>query len=351
MAPRVLLVKMSSLGDVVHTLPAVTDLAATGAQIDWVVEEAFAPIAEAHPGVARVIPIAWRRWRKALPRFWDADGKEAREALGDFRETLRGERYDLVIDAQGLYKSALVVAAAQAERKVGLDQESAREGGAARFYTQTHSVARDRHAVDRVRQLVAAAAGYELPGNLDFGVPLLRASAGPGARPRCLLLHGTTWDSKHYPEAQWAALARLADADGYEVCATWGNDEERERARRLAEVAPVTLWERESLAELMARLNSVSLVIGVDSGIAHLSAALSLPTLGLYGPTDAALTGIRGTRAASLSAAFACAPCLSRRCRYQGPLVRVAGSVARPPCFGSLTPSRVWTAAAALAEG
>ncbi|MFK7914944.1 MAG: lipopolysaccharide heptosyltransferase I [Pseudomonadales bacterium] len=345
---RVLLVKMSSLGDVVHALPAVSDLAANGAQIDWVVEEAFVPIAAAHAQVRQVLPIAWRRWRKALPAFWQPAAAQARAGLGDFRRTLRSTRYDLVIDAQGLLKSAMVVAQAQAQRKVGLDRASAREPLAARFYSQSVAVARGQHAVDRVRQLCAAAAGYTIPEHCDFGLPA--AQPALAQKPVCLLLHGTTWASKHYPESHWAELVGTVAAAGYEPAVTWGDAAEQQRAERLQQ-AGATVWPRASLTDLIERLRSVALVIGVDSGIAHLAGAMQIPTLGLYGATNATLTGVRGACTHNLQTNFACSPCVQRQCAYTGPAQHHAGAVVTPSCFGTLPPATVWRSAQQLLAG
>lgn len=348
---RVLLVKMSSLGDVVHTLPAVTDLAAQGAEIHWVVEEAFVPIAAAHRGVQQVLPVAWRRWRKSLPAFWSADAAKARAELGAFRRALRETHFDLVIDAQGLFKSAVVTQQARAPRKAGLDKASAREPGAARFYTERYPVPRAAHAVDRVRALVSQAAGYALPAQCDFG---LQATSDSGAlpdhgreRPVALLLHGTTWDSKHYPEPQWHALIATVAHAGFEPAVTWGDAREQRRAEQFAQ-SGATIWPRMPLAQLIERLRTVAVVIGVDSGIAHLAGALGVPTVALYGPTDAALTGVRGARSHSLQAELGCVPCLARQCQYQGPAVLHEAQPAEPACFGTLPPARIWQAAQRL---
>ena len=162
---RILLVKTSSLGDVIHNLPVVTDLRThfPGASIDWVVEEGFADIARLHPGVARVIPVALRRWRKSLlaPATW--------QEMGAFRTTLKEQSYDLVIDTQGLVKSALITRMARGKR-CGYAATAAREPLAARFYDATFEVAKDLHAVLRNRQLAALAAGYEATTAPDYGI-------------------------------------------------------------------------------------------------------------------------------------------------------------------------------------
>ena len=335
---RVLVVKMSSLGDVVHTLPGVTDAARAlgdGVRFDWVVEEAFAAIPARHPAVDRVLPIAWRRWRRDLRRH--------RPALMEFVRHLRGERYDVVLDAQGLIKSAAVTMLARGVIKAGLSRSSAREGAASLAYRRRVVVPKGGHAVDRLRRLFAVALDYPAPsGEPDFG--LVRP---PQASGRCVLLHGTTWESKHWPERFWIDLARRAGAD-FEVVVPWGDDVERSRAERIAAAAPARVLPRGPLEALTEELAGASLVIGVDSGLAHLAAALGVPTLVVYGPTSSALTGCRGERARNLQADFPCSPCLARHCRYRGPPKRVDGSAVEPACFSTLTPELVWHTAGAL---
>jgi len=350
---RVLVVKMSSLGDVVHALPGVTDAAralGAGVTFDWVVEEAFAAIPERHPAVDRVIPIAWRRWRRDLGRH--------RGDLGGFVRRLRERRYDVVVDAQGLLKSAAVTALARGGSKAGPSRRSARESAAALFYGRPVVVPKGDHAVDRQRRLFAGALEYPLPQDEpDYGLDPTAASAlaastpaaSAGAPPRCVLLHGTTWDSKHWPERFWVELANRAAAAGYQVVLPWGDATERDRAGRIAAAAPARVLERRPLGELMDELTGAALVIGVDSGLAHLCAALAVPTVVVYGPTSSVLTGCRGTRVRNLQADFVCSPCLSRVCGYRGPVQTVAGAAVEPACFATLPPQTVWQAARELA--
>ena len=278
---RALLVKMSSLGDVVHALPAVSAAAAHGVRFDWVVEEAFAPIARAHPAVENVIEIGWRRWRKGL--------FGARRELAAFKRKLRNQTYDVVLDAQGLIKSAVVTKLALGAQKIGFDRASAREGLAATAYDDQVRVARGQHAVSRLQQLFAQAFAYPEPAEDEFGLP------EPTVRDRtCLFLHGTTWSSKLYPETLWQDLAEKAEGAGFEPHFVYGSEVERERALRLAS-NEAQLWPRLELAELKARVGQTGLVIGADSGLTHLAGALGGPTIGLYGATDPELTGVRGS--------------------------------------------------------
>lgn len=220
---RVLLVKTSSMGDVIHTLPALTDAARAvpGIQFDWVVEEGFAEIPRWHPAVAEVIPVAIRRWRKNL---WQTlkSGEWSR-----FKRRLREGRYDLVIDAQGLFKSAWLTRYVKAP-VAGLDRNSAREPVASRFYQRPYAVPREQHAVERVRQLFAQALSYELPASqgeygLDHG-KLLETAA---AEPYLVFLHGTTWESKHWPEWYWRQLTERMGAEGFQVRLPWATRPKR----------------------------------------------------------------------------------------------------------------------------
>ncbi len=340
---RVLLVKMSSLGDVVHALPAVTDAAAAvdGVEFDWVVEEAFAAIPARHPAVAEVVPVGWRRWRRRLSRH----GRD----LGAFVRRVRARRYDLVLDAQGLVKSAAVTALARGGIKAGFARGSAREGAAALAYGRRLAVPRDLHAVDRLRRLFAAALGYPCPDTPPrFGIAPAPGAAAGGAR--CLLLHGTTWKSKEWPLPFWRELARQAGGAGFDVVVPWGGEEERVRAGQIAAQSPARVLEPKPLEAMIGELAGASLVIGVDSGLAHLAAALDVPTLTLYGSTSSALTGCRGMRARNLQASFPCAPCLRRECGYAGPAQIRQGETVSPACYVDLPPERVWQAARELVD-
>lgn len=344
---RVLLVKLSSLGDVIHTFPALTDAAAHGIRFDWVVEEAFAEVAALHPAIDQVIPIGWRRWRQNLmaPRA----GRAHRGELASFLRRLRSARYDKVLDAQGLIKSGIVTALAHGQSKVGLAAASARESAAALFYSQRVDVAWNQHAVDRLRQLFARTFAYAPPEPsrqaVDCGVQL---DVAP--EPVCVLLHGTTWSSKLWPEAMWVALARQASSRGLQVALPWGDAVEQARAERIAGAVGGQVWERSSLALTARRLAAAALVVGVDSGLSHLSAALGVPTVVLYGSTDHRLTGARGANAVSLHAEFSCAPCLARTCGYVGAEELWQGEAVRPPCYSRLAPDQVWRTATDLMD-
>jgi len=294
--PRILFVKTSSLGDVVHQCPAASD-AARGipqARIDWVVEDAFAGVVRMHANVARVIPVAVRRWRSALwrPAVW--------REIAAFRRSLQGERYDAIVDTQGLLKSALISSLASGTRH-GMDRASAREPLAARFYDRTHFVPRGLHAVERNRRLTAAALGIALPSAIDYG---LRAAAAPAQKlpaAYSVLLTMTSRADKLWPEARWIELGR---ALALPVVLPWGGAEEHSRAERIARgVGQAVVPGKMMLEELAQVLAGARNVVGLDSGLTHLAAALGVPAVAIFCGSDPALTGLYGApRAANVGA-------------------------------------------------
>lgn len=289
---RILLVKTSSLGDVIHNLPVVSDIRRhlPDAVVDWCVEESFAAIPRLHPDVHGIVPVAVRRWRRQLfsPAAWREIGA-ARRHLGD-------GKYDRVIDTQGLVKSALV--ARQAGVPVsGYATASAREPAAARFYDHRFVVPRDLHAVDRNRRLVAAALGYPLDTPLDYGIaaPELALPWMP-PEPFAVFLTATSRDDKLWPEMHWQELGQALAGQGVRAVLPGGSAIERERASRLAAAIPGALAAPPlSIAELAALLGRAQAAIGVDTGLTHLAVALRTPTVALYTATDPGLTGVLGT--------------------------------------------------------
>lgn len=289
---RVLLIKTSSMGDVIHTLPALTDARKALGDVcfDWVVEENFAEIPRWHPAVDRVIPLALRRWRKTPLRSLRGEEWKA------FRTQLKARSYDAVIDAQGLLKSAWLTLLAAGPR-YGLDAASARESIAARFYQHRITVPTGQHAVERVRQLLAQALGYRVPlTGGDYGLQQVQfdsTQVPPQAYAVCL--HGTTWPDKHYPEKYWQYVIENLGTRGLHVLLPWGSEHERARAERLADgVRNATVLPRCSLSQIAAILQQARVVVAVDTGLGHLTAALDTPCVSLYGPTSPRLVGAYG---------------------------------------------------------
>jgi heptosyltransferase-1 len=294
---RVLIVKLSSLGDVIHAMPVVHDLhhSEPGLQIDWVVEPGFAPLVRRVMGIGRVIECAQRRWRKQGWRGWFS--AEVRGQKRAYREQLQAQTYDAVIDLQGLTKSALVARQARlapggqrialANRTDGSGYEPPTRWVADRVIRiEPHS-----HVVDRSRELCARAFGYVVQGPPIFG---LQAQPVPFVRPTIALVHGTSRDDKLWPEALWVALGQRLVADGFALAWPQGSAQEAERAQRLTQqIGPAVcaLWPSMSLDALVDRLGACVGVIGVDSGLSHLAVALDLPHVQLYNFPTAWRTG------------------------------------------------------------
>lgn len=280
----VLVVKTSSLGDVVHQMPAMTDARRNrpNVRLVWVVEEAFAPLARLHRGVADVIPVATRRWRSQL--FSSATWEE----VGDFRMRLRDAGPETVIDTQGLLRSALIARATPGKRH-GYDWSSIREPLASLFYDVKYSVSRAQHAVVRNRALTGLSLGYTPDGAPDYG--LVRPPAAEGAR-YAVLLHGTSKAAKEWRESEWIGLGKWLHQQGLEVVLPWGSERERLRCQRLAGGIPGSrILDRQPLDATARVIANAALVVGVDTGLLHLAAAYGVPLLAIFLATDPGLTG------------------------------------------------------------
>jgi heptosyltransferase-1 len=310
---KILIVRLSSFGDVIHTFPALTDLAAArpDAEIDWLVDESFAAIAALHPAVNEVIAIAERRFRWP-PTRWPAYLRARRR----LRRRLRARDYDLVVDLQGLLKSA---AAARLARVpiAGYDAKSIREPAASRLYRRKFAVSRNLHAVERNRRLLAAAIGYVVPGGAgSFGLAIASLPALPDRF--CVFVHSTSWLSKHWPEENWRHLLRHLAAKGFTVVLPWGSDEEKGRAMRIAaaDARALVLPHRLDGATLATVIGQAECAVGVDSGLMHLATALGVPGIWLFGPTDPALTGPYGENQFIIQSTGPHAPCRTRICGH-----------------------------------
>lgn len=336
---KMLVVKTSSLGDILHCLPAVTEAKAVNPELEihWMVEEQYAEIPTWHPAVDKVIPVAVRRWRKApLRTLRSAEWRSLRKSLKD-------ENYDLVIDAQGLLKSALLARQCDAPI-VGYDRHSIREKVASFFYHRVCAVNKNQHAVERIRQLFAAALKYPLSAELpEYGIAFDDFSGPVAQAPYLVWIHGTAWTTKRWPQKNWLDLSQKAVDAGYRVLVPWGSSEEQLRAEDLAyQVKGVEALPRMTLTELAAVLTGAVAAVGVDTGLSHLTAAVATPAVSLYGPTDPRLTGTWGRKQRQLTVDFPCAPCLSRKCRVAKKDQQYA------VCFKTIPVQLVWHQLSAL---
>lgn len=343
---RVLIVKLSSMGDVLHTFPALTECLAYFPQlkIDWVVEPAFKEMVQWHPGVHHIYSFPLRAAKKNKRLFFSAIPKVIKE--------IRKQKYDLVIDAQGLIKSALLAKCLKAKRIVGLDKFSAREPFASKFYHQGYNIPWSLHAVVRLKQLFSDIFGYPLSEQVDYGIAKetliksQRIALDYLNKPFMVLLHGTTWQTKHWPESYWEELIQslTLKRPDITILLPWGSASELERANRLAASIPkVEVLPKLSIIELAYYLAQAESVVAVDTGLGHLAAALGTKTINLYGATDPNRTGTVGLNQIHLavskvdSRAYSCAPCLKRECIYAN---NKQNSV-HPPCYQIINPNKV----------
>ncbi|HEX8012238.1 MAG TPA: lipopolysaccharide heptosyltransferase I [Casimicrobiaceae bacterium] len=285
--PSVLIVRPSSLGDIVHAMPIVHDLAThrPGIAIDWVAEEAFAALVRLNRGVRRVIPIALRRWRHRLV------ARSTWEEFGAFRRELEREHYDAVIDLQEQVKGAFIAWLARGPVH-GPDRASVREPIVTLAYRHRHAIDPAQHLIDRCRALAGKSLGYEPEGAPRFDLDLPPQDDVPDA-PYAVLVHATSRDEKLWPEAHWKALLEHALNAGFTVVLPWGDAAEKARSARIAEGARGTVIPpRRTLPELAALLARAEWVVGVDTGLTHLAAALGTPTVAIFTITDPRLAGV-----------------------------------------------------------
>lgn len=290
---RILLVKTSSLGDVIHNLPVVNDILQhyPNAQIDWVVEQGFADIPRLHPRVNQVWTIAIRRWRKQL--FNGATWQE----IQSFKQAIRAQQYDAVIDTQGLIKSALITKLASGPSH-GYDKHSIRESLASVVYQHTYSISYQQHAVARNRTLVAQALSYPIPVNApDYGIQAnitqFPVNMALPKQPFVIGLHGTSRDSKLWPVDHWVALGKQLESEATTLVLPWASQAEKQRAELIqSQLSQAIVLPKLNIGQLATIIAQARAAIGVDTGLSHLAVALSIPTVAIYTDTNPALTGV-----------------------------------------------------------
>jgi heptosyltransferase-1 len=287
--PDVLFIKTSSLGDVIHHMPALTEARARrpDTRFAWAVEEAFAPLVRLHPAAERVIPVAARRWRGALTQ------SSTWQEIAAFRRAMRERRFDQVIDTQGLFKSALIGRAAKG-RHHGYDPNSIKEPLACALYRVRHTVEWNQHAIARNRALTGLVLGYTPEGPPDFGLDR-NSLAEPSGAPYGVLLHATARADKEWPEANWRMLA-AALGTGVDLVVPFGTEAERERSTRIAAATPrARVPDRAPLDGVARLIAGASFVVGVDTGLLHLAAALGVPLVAIFSASEPGLTGPMGS--------------------------------------------------------
>ncbi|WP_032112476.1 lipopolysaccharide heptosyltransferase I [Candidatus Paracaedibacter symbiosus] len=326
---RILLIKTSSLGDIIHTFPALTDAVKHNPSliVDWVAEESFCHPPLLHPAVRRVFPIALRRWRKKL---WQLNTwKEIRKAIGD----IRLEEYDLILDAQGLVKSGLLSLLAKGKR-YGYAWKGAREPIASLFYQEKFEIPWTITSIKRTRILFAKTFGYPIPETpTDAGF----SKQGEIRAKTALFLPGASWMTKKWPVDYWTELARLIGEIGFTVTIPWSTPQEHQEALRIQSAGNhVHVLAKMDLGKLAAIIQHHSLTVSVDSGLGYLSAAFQIPTFILWGPTTPNMIGQFDNYQHNLISPFWCSPCVKRDCRNKHL------SEIQPPCFAEITPESVF---------
>ncbi len=288
---KILLVRLSSMGDLIHTLPAIEDLARQCPDVEfhWLCEAGFADIARLHPFVKKIHVMKWRQWRKHLFQ------SETWQEIGRLKQTLRQEAFDFVLDSQGLIKSACFAKMAKSPI-YGLDKHSARERLAAVAYTKTYTVPKGRNAVWRNRELFAQVFGYAMPETQVFGLTVPEAGRLKNLeQPYYAALHATSRDSKLWPVENWRTLLqKLNEEQQCNVYLPWGNETEKARAKQIADGLPFAIvCDKMNLLQAAYLLKHAVGIVGVDTGLLHLANALEKPVVGIYTDTDPIKTGVQ----------------------------------------------------------
>lgn len=329
---QILIIKTSSFGDIVHTFPAITDAinCIPNVSCDWVVEENFTALPALHPAIKTIIPIALRRWKHS--KFSSIINGE----ISAFWQHLRRVNYDVIIDAQGLLKSAVTASLARG-LTAGFNYYSARESIAGLTYHKKIFVAPKLHAIQRLRELFARALEYSIPTTIpNYG--LVNIQPKLSQQPYIILIPFTTWSSKHWPTHHWIELIKLAVTQNYLVFIPYYTEEEQQHAREMINLAHAgVLLPRQHLIATASWLKGATSVIGIDTGLTHLAVALNTSTIMLYGPTAKQLTGAIGIQHINLQGIAPCVPCYRRKCN-------ISTSIPPSLCLANISPTLVWEA-------
>jgi lipopolysaccharide heptosyltransferase I len=334
---KVLIIKLTSMGDLMHPLPALTDaaMAYPDIEFDWVVDQAFADVPLWHPNVKRVIKTAHRQWRKQPLAAWK-DGR-----LKTFYRELNADDYDVVIDLQSNLKSAVVSWLRKGEVH-GLDKHHCREKPAHWAYKHHYQVELKQHSIEKLRELMAKVLNYEKPATAaDYGVDL-NQYALPNLdfelpKRYLLFVHNASWITKLWPLASWQDLVKKAVEQGYSVLLPCGNEEEHQRAQQIAEISDhAYALPRLSLNDMAALTQHAQGAVCSDTGLAHLAAVANISTVTIYGATDTQLIGTYGQQQHHIVSDLNCSPCYKRLC----PLDDAVDG--QPLCMANIDANTVW---------
>jgi len=334
---KVLIIKLTSMGDLMHALPAITDAARAMPEIefDWVVDQGFADVALWHPNVKSVIKTAHRQWRKNPITAWQ-DGR-----LSKFYRQLNAQHYDVVIDLQSNLKSA-VVSFLNKGKISGLDKNYCRERPAHWAYHYRYKVNLQQHSIEKMRELMAQALNYALPKTAaDYGVDLT-AYALPKLdfelpSRYLVFVHNASWLTKLWPLVSWQKLVLLATGQGYSVLLPCGNDTEYKRAQQIASVsARAFALPRLGLNNVAAIMLRAQGAICSDTGLAHLAAVVNVPAVTIYGATDTDLIGTYGQQQQHIVSNMGCSPCYKRHCSNEQAINK------EPVCMDNISVDQVW---------
>jgi len=332
---RVLIVRLSSMGDLVHALPAVTDAAEANPEtrFDWVVDQTFSDVPSWHKAVDRVIQCPPRRSGAAFYQSLRS-GK-----FIQFIKQIRQAHYDLIVDLQGDFKGAITACLANGI-VCGYDARSVREWGTHFAYRQKFLVAKGQHSMERMRQLMAQALSYPYrETSPDYGIDRSRLPSVPMplSSPYVVFIHSTSWESKCWPVSYWRQLAERAVLSGFSVVLPWGNKKEQERATQIADGdSRISVLPDFSISQKAVVIANAKATVGCDTGLSHIAAALSIPSVAIYGATDPALCGTIGENQGVMVSHFECVKCHHAKCSYTKP------GMFQPACLVEITPEKVW---------
>lgn len=344
---NILIIKLSSIGDIIHTFPAIIEAKENikDLSIDWLVDESLIEAAcllnKNNIFINEFITIPLRFVKKnknfnAIKRFLYSLLK------------LRTKEYDLIIDAQGLFKSALLTKFIGSQQTIGLAWNSAREPFAAFLYDHKCKIEKDLHAIDKIRKLFSLALRY----NINYTKKDLHIynSLHKQNFPKLpeltninnyiVFLHGTTWETKEWDKTYWDKLTKLINSHNMQIVITFANNnlKEHQLAQYLSHNVNLTVLGSLNIEQIARLIANAGIVIAVDTGFAHLAAALNVPIIGIYGATCSYKSGIFGTKSINLQSKYHCSPCFAKQCLEY----KYHRSKIKQPCLQEIKPEQVF---------